>query len=68
MANGRGHAWQEACMAGGVHGRGHVWQEGMYGRGEGVCMVGCAWQGDMCAMGCVWQGMHDRGHVWGCAW
>ena len=27
-----GHAWQGACVAGGVHGGGHVWQ--------GVYMVG----------------------------
>ena len=25
MCGRGGHAWQEACMAGGVHGRGHVW-------------------------------------------
>ena len=30
--HGRGHAWQGACMAGGMHGRGHAWQ--------GACMVG----------------------------
>ena len=40
MAGGRawwGHAWQGACVAGGMHGS---W---------GVCMVvgGCAWQEDM---------------------
>ena len=48
----RGHAWQGACVArgvhdSGVHGRGHAWQGGMCGRG--VCMAG---------------GMHGRGHAW----
>ena len=30
-----GHAWQGACIVGGMHGGGHVWQ------GQ------CAWQGGM---------------------
>ena len=41
--HGRGwHAWQGACMAGGMHGRGHAWQVTcMAGRmyGRGVCMA-----------------------------
>ena len=36
-----GHAWQGACMAGGVHGRGHAWQGGL--EWWGTCMVGGAW-------------------------
>ena len=38
MHGSGGHAWQGACMVGGMCGRGHVWQRGMHGRG----MV---WQG-----------------------
>ena len=30
--HGRRHAWQEACMAGGVHGRGACMVGGMHGR------------------------------------
>ena len=41
----RGHAWQGACMAGGMHGRGkvHAWQGGIHDRecvhGRGACSV-----------------------------
>ena len=53
----RGHTWQGACVAGGVHGRGHAWQ--------GVCMAGgmrgrrCAWQGAYVAGGMHGGGMHS---------
>ena len=33
----RGYAWQEACMAGGMHGRVHVWLGACM---AGVCMAG----------------------------
>ena len=35
--HGRGHAWQGACMAGGVHGRGACVVGGMHGRKNGNC-------------------------------
>ena len=53
------HAWQGACVAGGVcMVRGCVWQ--------GVCMAGGhAWQGGMHGRGaCMVGGMHGRGHAW----
>ena len=39
-----GHAWQGACVVGGMHGRGHAWQGacvagGMRGNGR-ACVVG----------------------------
>ena len=40
---GRGHAWQRVCVAGGMLGR-------------GVCVGGYAWQGVCMAVGCAWQG------------
>ena len=48
---GRGHAWQGACMVGGVHGSGwHAWQ--------GACMAGGhVWQGGMRGR----RGVHGRG-------
>ena len=53
-----GHAWQGACMAGGMHGIwGHAWQ-GVCMAG-GICNRGCAWQG-----GCMAEGMHGRGCAW----
>ena len=78
IMHGRGvHAWQGACMAGGMHGRGHAWWgEGVPGvvhgggmHGRGACMAGrCAWQV------CAWQerrplqrmhptGMHSCQHI-----
>ena len=71
--HGRGHAWQGACMVGGMHGG------GMCGRGcvVGACMFGMhgghAWQGMCMAGGHVWQGacVHGGegvckagGHAW----
>ena len=59
--HGRGHAWEGACVAGGM-------------RGRGACMagdvVGCVWWGEH-GWGCAWQGacmvdgvgMHGRGHA-----
>ena len=62
VCTAREHAWQGACMAGGMCdrgmcGRGHAWQGacmagGMHGRGH-------VWQG-----ACVAGGMHGRGHAW----
>ena len=50
-----GHAWQGACVVGGMHGGGVWW--GVHGRGHamagGVCGGGNAWQG----------GVHGRGHA-----
>ena len=69
---GRGHAWQEACVAGDMDGMGHAWQEvgmvgGVWGRG-GACMAGGhAWLGACMAEG-VYGGeggmCSRRGHVW----
>ena len=68
---GGGHAWQGACMVGGMHGRGHVWQGGMHDRGhvwwghawqgvhawQGACVVGaCMGKGACVAGGYAWQG------------
>ena len=44
LFTGGGHAWQGACMAGGMHGREHAWQWGMHGGG-------CAGQGGVCIAG-----------------
>ena len=57
---GRGHVWQGACVAGGMHGR-------------GACMAGGVWQGIMPCRGHACQGgeglMWQGGmHSWGCAW
>ena len=53
---GRGHAWQGACMVGGVHGRGHAWQ--------GACMAG-GMHGEGCMAGDV-HAMHAPQHyeIW----
>ena len=64
------HAWQGACVAGGMHAwqgvcmaEGHAWQGGMHGSGgmcDGVCMTGACMAGGMHGRGCAWQvgGMH----------
>ena len=59
----KGHAWQGACVAWGMHGGGCL-EGGMHGR-PGVFMAGGhAWQGGLCGRGCAWQvGLHDRGHA-----
>ena len=42
MHDGGGHAWQWACVAGGVHGRGYAWWGACMAE---VCMAGGhAWQ------------------------
>ena len=48
-----GHAWQGACMAGGVHGG------GMHGRRACAWWGVHAWQGGICG-----GGMQCRGHAW----
>ena len=59
--HGRGHAWQQACVTGGLHGRG-VWQ--------GACKAGGVHGGACMAGGMHGRGVvHGREHVWqGCAW
>ena len=44
-----GHAWQGACVAGGMCGGGNVWQGGMHC--GGVCGRGHAWWGGGCVAG-----------------
>ena len=63
------HAWQGACMAGGMHGGGHAWQG--WHAWQGVCMVGgCVVVGGMCGRGgmhgggCMAGGVHGWGHAW----
>ena len=61
---GEGHAWQGACMAGGMCNGGHVWQ--------GACIVGVHMIGGVHGRGHAWWGggMHggwcawQRGHAW----
>ena len=72
---GRGHVWQGACVAGGMHGRGHAWwgecmAGGMHGRGHAWWEEGSmhgrghAWCGACVAGGMHDRGMHGRGHAW----
>ena len=68
---GEGHAWQEACVAGGVHGRGAcvARRGGVHGGGhawQGACMAEGAWcmagggEGTRVALG-----IHDKGGIHG---
>ena len=58
--HGRGHAWEGACMVGGMcgggmHGMGACVTKGPMG--QGVCMAGGhVWQGACIVRGCAWQG------------
>ena len=51
----KGHAWQEACMARGLHFRRHVWQ--------GVCIrQGACMEGGMPTL--QWEACMAGGHAW----
>ena len=55
--HGRGHAWQGACMVGGMH-------------GGGMCMAGgCVWwgacmAGGLCSEGRAWKILRDTVNEW----
>ena len=60
----KGHAWQGACVAGGMHGggghgRGHAWWGGHLC--WGVCVAGGVHGGGCMAVGMLGGGMHGRG-------
>ena len=61
VARGKGHAWQGACVVGGMHGGGgHVWWGACMV--EGACVAGGMHGGGHACGGHVWQGgMHGGG-------